>query len=259
MRHAIAAIRRAVSSGLVALPALTDLAVLLDAIAARPQATRRYDWEFVYAAAIAAGASVNEMDRTPVEVKLPDAAGPDVEAALRTEAVRLVLEEGRRVAEIVDGSPQRIARQVGSMRDRWEAPANPYLWMNIHEGTWFGGCSATDLDIVGKAPVLAPHAMLESVRDWLRSIAYARALVAAERYRREQGRVLSGLADLVPTYLASAPVDPTTGLNLGYADGKVWLVPEDPALRGTVPTDGGIPDDVGRAPPRINVTRATDE
>ena len=81
-----------------------------------------------------------------------------------------------------------------------------------------------------------------------------RAATAVERYRRANGALPPDLAALVPGYLPSLPLDPTTGDPIPYAPGPVALpeepvhpIPGDPDAEPD--TSFGAPSD--EAPPRI--------
>jgi hypothetical protein len=122
----------------------------------------------------------------------------------------------------------RLGEEEESAQQRWGAPRNSELWVNLHlEGVSFGLYAAERLPKSGSAPILAPHEMLESVRRWRRSLAVLRGVVGVARYVADHGAHPVGLDSLVPRYLPEPPVDPSTGHALRYAGGQVWAMRPD--------------------------------
>lgn len=187
--------------------------------------------------AFLAGNSIERTGAVAVDAAVPNLGATECRGLLE----RLARGEAKRIAlaEVVDGQERMariefkfLVRFCGGTHPPAELATGPAAWATgVDQTTWRDSWPrlgpyftalrqcAEEPSYSARKPAIAPDPLVELVagpmsRLWFRDArdrAMSRlriALVAARAYTLEQHRLPAGLADLVPGYLGSVPVDP---------------------------------------------------
>jgi hypothetical protein len=218
-RDTLIAARKALSIGVADVSTLAEFARLLDTLAARPLPTRDAAWEFAVAEAKAAGGSSAEDTWETPHFARPGARWLWCESIAREAAVGRIRDEAAQVLAECCASPDGLCAASEAARARWESIDNPYLHLVLH--------AKYETVRWAPEPIVKPAVILEARRAWHERLAVARAAVAIARFAADRHALPKTLDEIVPTFAATTPTDPTRKTPLRYENGLVWAIGAD--------------------------------